>query len=146
MADSTGEAGAEQTPDPIPGWIEGERARARGRDPYTPQAEPTGGGFAFTPEQIEHQLRGCAELLRHYEHARYTALNSAAALHPPAPDEPGSVLQADATRQCLLDLADAAHDHLTYLTAWWHTLDDVKNAYLRSEHLTETQWQRLAGG
>jgi hypothetical protein len=146
MADSTGEAGAEPTPDPILQEIVAESAPARRRDPYTRQTEPTGGGFTFTPEQIERQLRGCAELLRHYDHARYTALNSAAALHPPAPDELGSVLQADATRQCLLDLAATAHDQLTYLDAWQHTLADVKNAYLRNEHLTEAQWQRLAGG
>lgn len=147
MGDSAGGAGRGPAPDPaILREIEAESAQARRRDPYRREANATGGGFTFTPAQIEHQLRACGELLAHYHKAEYHTLNGAAAVHPPAPDQPGSVLQADGTLRCLIELADTAANHFHYLAAWRDTLVEVKNSYLRNEHLTETQWQRLAGG
>lgn len=147
MTDSTGEAGQGSTPDPtILREIDTESALARGPDPYSREPVPAGGGFMFTPAQVEYQLGRCAELIERYHAAEYTALDSTIALHPPAPDEPGSLLQADATLRCLRETAQTAKNQLDFLISWQHRLAEVKATYLRTEHLTETQWQRLARG
>lgn len=155
-----GEAGPGSTPDPILEHIEAESAAARKLYPHDPETGAVDihqfatllarahadDGFTFTPEQVEGQLSQCGRLLDHYHETGYRATTSAAAVHAPAPDEQGSVLQTEGTLRFLTGLADTAANHFRFLAEWQRSLVEVKNAYLRNEHLTESQWQRLAGG
>ncbi|HYS40943.1 MAG TPA: hypothetical protein VEO01_35470 [Pseudonocardiaceae bacterium] len=103
-----------------------------------------GAGFEFTPEQIETQLTQCQELSFQYRDALKNAERAETAVHEPAPDQAGSVLQANQTKQSLSNLQDVIRSQINFLTHWQNTLTQVKANYLQNEHLTEGQWQGLA--
>ncbi|HEX5406757.1 MAG TPA: hypothetical protein VFX16_31160 [Pseudonocardiaceae bacterium] len=168
MADNTGTG--DQVPDPtVLAQITTEVAQARATDLrndledstgavnirtaqaklHTTQAATTaaiGSGFTFTPEQIETQLTQCQDLYVQYVKASTTAQRAEAAVHAPAPDTAGSMLQANQTQQSLTNLKGVIQSQLDFLKNWQHTLSAVKARYLQTDHLSESQWQQLAKG
>ncbi len=105
-----------------------------------------GGGFELTPDQLQTQLARCQQTMLSYLSAIQGARDARSVLHAPAPDTPGSMLHADQTDAWLGVLAGVIDSQTDFLAHWEKTLVDVRTNYLRNEHLTEDQWQRLAGG
>lgn len=128
------------------GGIDIRTAQARIDAAQAAEAAAVGSGFKFTPEQIETQLKQCADLYNQYNLALTKAERAYASVHAPAPDAAGSALQANQTQQSLANLQGVIESQIQFLTHWLQTLITVKNRYLQNEHMNESQWQQLAKG
>jgi hypothetical protein len=128
------------------GGIDIRTAQAKIHAAQAAEAAAVGSGFKFTPEQIETQLKQCADLSAQYSNALGNARRAHIAVQPPAPDAAGSVLQAGQTQQSLANLEVVIQSQIDFLTNWQNTLSKVKANYLQNEHVNESQWQQLAKG
>jgi hypothetical protein len=104
-----------------------------------------GGGFTFTPEEVDYQLAQCAQQLNDLRVDLQDAHRAEAAVCPPAPDE-ASTSQANAVRDLLTSTAAVIEADISYLAAWQDKLTQAKNNYLASDDLTAAEWSRQAGG
>jgi purine nucleoside permease len=128
------------------GGIDIRTAQARIHAAQVAEAAAVGSGFKFTPEQIETQLTQCQELIFQYNQALLKARRAYVSVHAPAPDEAGSVLQANQTQQSLTNLHGVIESQVQFLEKWHNTLTEVKAKYLQTEQGNESRWQQLAKG
>jgi hypothetical protein len=142
---ATSTADANDPEDPGVGGINARTGLAKLKHAQAVTAAAVGSGFQFTPEQIETQLKHCAEQIRDLNDDLRTAQAAVIAVHSPAPDS-ASVAQADAVKQMMENAVTVIRADITYLTDWQSKLVAAKNDYLTNEHLTEQHWQGLARG
>jgi hypothetical protein len=103
------------------------------------------GSYRFTPAEIQQQLIQCTDLLRKFETSYLQQAQAIALTEPPAPDVAGSVTQAQAVAGVGARAGKRIDNQATFLRNWYHALIAARTRYLEQEHLTEAQWNVLAG-
>lgn len=103
-----------------------------------------GNGFQFTPEEVQRQIAQCDSLIKDFERDS-SQIRVIARAEPPAPDQ-ASGRQVDAVRKFGADLEKRNRSQSQFLQHWVATLNAAKQRYLRQEHVTEEQWEKLTRG
>lgn len=115
------------------GGLNGRTYLAQERFVEQRAAAAIGGGFQLPPSQLQDQLRRSQELRNVYVSALQDAEQARQAVHEPAPDQAGSVLQATQARASLTNLTSVIQSHVAYLTQWSDALATAQQNYLRTE-------------
>jgi hypothetical protein len=113
------------------------------------QAAPpvgAGGGYRFSPEEIELQLRKCDELIHGLRQEELPQAERIAGARPPAPDTVASVPQAEAVAERGRRLAQRIKNQIAFLENWQAQLRAVRQTYLDQEGNTVASWKSLSGG
>jgi hypothetical protein len=104
-----------------------------------------GGGFEFTPQQIDLQLSRCSEMLSQLGLDVQNAQATQMAVRPPAPDA-ASVAQANAVKNFFAQTEAAFQTGLDFVSQWQTKLATAKTNYMQTEQLTADEWTRLSNG
>jgi hypothetical protein len=111
-----------------------------------PTGSRMGNGFAFTPEQLDNLAARATAQIRQLSDSTAKITPFAHADLRPAPDQPGSGVQATAVNKSFADLQQRMGSQRDYLKNWLTALNDAKQRYMAQEHLTADQWSRLSKG
>jgi len=111
-----------------------------------PTGSRTGNGFAFTPEQLDNLASRATEQIHQLSDATAKIIPFTRADLRPAPDQPGSGVQATAVSKSFANLQERMGNQRDYLKNWLTALNDAKQRYMTQEHLTADQWSRLSKG
>ena len=106
----------------------------------------TGNGYVFTPEQVDNLLTSAQALRDKFQGYRQKVQPFKVMDLAPAQDEAGSVMQANAVKKSFANLQTRIESQIAFLTSWTNAVTAAKQNYMEQEHLTETQWTRLAQG
>lgn len=104
-----------------------------------------GGGFEFTPQQIDLQISRCSQMLSELGADVQAAQAAQMAVHPPAPDG-ASVAQANAVKNFFAQTESAFQAGLNFVSRWQTNLANAKANYMQTEHLTADEWNRISNG
>jgi hypothetical protein len=122
-------------------------------DPAQPAEQPqratdpvvtAGGGYRFTPAEIQQQLIQCTDLLEKFETSHPLAAQLVASARSPAPDIADSVTQAATVAAVGRRAGQRIGSQTAFLRNWYDILIVARARYLEQEHLTEAQWNALA--
>lgn len=112
----------------------------------TPVAAGGGGGYKFTPAQIEDQLQQCTDLIKGLQTEGLRNAGKIAACKAPAKDTVASVPQAQAVSQLGQRLVQRVQNQITFIENWMDQLKAVRQSYLDQEGHTEAMWKQMSGG
>ena len=143
QADSTSQANDPE--DPGTGGIDPRTVGAKLRNAQAATTAAIGGGFQFTPEEVDAQLKLCEAQINDLRSDLQDAQQAVQQVHEPAPDD-ASVTQANAVKNMLNNVIEVMNGNITYLADWQNKLAAAKQTYMTNEHLTATQWIRLTQG
>jgi hypothetical protein len=109
-------------------------------------APGAGGGYSFTPEQIEDMLRRCDNLIDRLQHEGRQAARLIQQARPPAPDTAASVPHADAVVALGHRVEQRMVNQIAFIEHWRDQLAAVRQNYLDQEGHTVASWKALSGG
>ena len=105
-----------------------------------------GGGFQFSPEEIEDQLTKCGTLLQALGDRVKDAEDAAKHFSFAPAADPVSQKMAQAHTQWAQDGVTYLQNRVTAMQQWIDQLTQAKANYMKQESLTQDQWHRLTLG